>query len=1177
MECVLFPESVSFHDYCCALDRKFCSITNEMKKHIVCPICKTQEIPSTVVFSNHSDGGFDYCLMECSCTFKWYLCCCCDHQKQPKHLRKRDFKKSRSVLKNMLHETINSHYLNHHYKNKDDCASDSILENKATENDFFDAEGEFETISVTIDNHIPPLQVQDIFPTEYHGTRGRKYVEIFNLHRQCKREGISYPSYLVKEYWCKNHNCEISDHDIDLFLLLMKRLIVGSRKDNVEMVSIIDMIEMRNESQQSLLINSKNHAMDEINRLKLANERLLSMIQNLGINMATEEGIIDTRITASGEFNVTDDRTLSVPSIIMRLPRNPSEARSLIDSKNSLVKNLCTPLVMRNEEGYAYCLPSEAIKIALAVGLNVEQFHGYHEDMNNISCRSIFRSQSVRVKIEKMNDTSNTSKIVVGLWSDGCEAGGMTKGIRSSVKLTTVHVCNHSINQKFVFPVALGSSKADHDDIRKILWDDINYMCRNVHNCVLNSADRVIPTPFVFGYMVQDRPEHGEWTGFASHNGIFSCVPGYSFPIMISENDEVRGKNITVMRNLSSCERCILCRKRLLKSNDSSACNSSRNCDLCDDWDITKVRYIPHPDYPKDAPQYSEVMDAKKVTFSTMKDAINIMNERIWKHKWSKAQCERYAKTECIRNDIVDKLFSYIRRNRPSRSETSDATEVPEVPEFLLPIGLKQDTIELDDCMIGAMHTVVLNLGRHYLDVMHDVLSQEGSWRAFYDDTNKLLKTVRSMSLSWCKVWTYGSRANPGSQWVSENYLGLAVASKMMLSTASNLNGLSDHHKRVITETYCSYNSLIARIMCPKYASEDECKMVEGIAKQFLSNFHELDSMVVNRSTSKIESASCLLNLLTVGQFMKSKGIVRNFWEGDVKGEGILRVMKPLIKRGIQVPGTMKSTLEKMYNIRCISDMIEERNMCKGNDVIDQIDAERIGMNERYRSVKSYGSIYLFNETLVSQLPFAAVYMETEKSFYVLIGNRRKRLMHKILLENATNIYDTVCVSVNLAESVDPLDMVTIVNEVMTACIFIPLEKNFYCIRNENHEEVICAEPLTFGFPLCYQSDSSTVARQSRSRGGLITGIDNNEELSLTDFRSREFCKKWVNRRVHGIEGCNYGRVTRFHYKRNVNSFENCVWTVKYYLSDDQSARARKTSEVGYDELRTLIVARDSF
>ena len=55
--------------------------------------------------------------------------------------------------------------------------------------------------------------------------------------------------------------------------------------------------------------------------------------------------------------------------------------------------------------------------------------------------------------------------------------------------------------------------------------------------------------------------------------------------------------------------------------------------------------------------------------------------------------------------------------------------------------------------------------------------------------SNLLLKQINQFSLNWCKCFQYGSHQNPGSIWVSENYLAFGFVSKSVLSLLHGLNG----------------------------------------------------------------------------------------------------------------------------------------------------------------------------------------------------------------------------------------------------------------------------------------------------------------------------------------------------------------------------------------------------
>ena len=49
---------------------------------------------------------------------------------------------------------------------------------------------------------------------------------------------------------------------------------------------------------------------------------------------------------------------------------------------------------------------------------------------------------------------------------------------------------------------------------------------------------------------------------------------------------------------------------------------------------------------------------------------------------------------------------------------------------------------------------------------------------------------------------------------------------------------------------------------------------------------------------------------------MRKKGIQRNYWEGGLSGEGILRFVKPLVKRGLGQLGVYRCTLKKTVSFQ---------------------------------------------------------------------------------------------------------------------------------------------------------------------------------------------------------------------------------------------------------------------
>ena len=61
-------------------------------------------------------------------------------------------------------------------------------------------------------------------------------------------------------------------------------------------------------------------------------------------------------------------------------------------------------------------------------------------------------------------------------------------------------------------------------------------------------------------------------------------------------------------------------------------------CENCYDWELSNVEYIAHPEYPieMNPNNIQQTLQAKKITFDSMKNACYIMFEKIYLHQWKK-------------------------------------------------------------------------------------------------------------------------------------------------------------------------------------------------------------------------------------------------------------------------------------------------------------------------------------------------------------------------------------------------------------------------------------------------------------------------------------------------------------------------------------------------------------
>ena len=93
---------------------------------------------------------------------------------------------------------------------------------------------------------------------------------------------------------------------------------------------------------------------------------------------------------------------------------------------------------------------------------------------------------------------------------------------------------------------------------------------------------RVVQIQFFLSYIIQDRVEHCDWTGFMGHSGTFSTIPGISCPITLTKNTQ-GGSNTDnhykVKKQLASCIQCYSQRyKNVKEGHIKIAADSNDNC-----------------------------------------------------------------------------------------------------------------------------------------------------------------------------------------------------------------------------------------------------------------------------------------------------------------------------------------------------------------------------------------------------------------------------------------------------------------------------------------------------------------------------------------------------------------------------------------------------------------------
>ena len=255
----------------------------------------------------------------------------------------------------------------------------------------------------------------------------------------------------------------------------------------------------------------------------------------------------------------------------------------------------------------------------------------------------------------------------------------------------------------------------------------------------------MVAVRFFLAFVIQDRVEHCDFTGFSAHSGTFSTVPGISSPFVIfsDRNDHVH--RLHVQKSVASCCSCADYRVKAYLEGDY--CNSAQSniyCTDCTDWDLLQVKFIPNEKYPIDADCYNgkEMMKAKNITFDSMINACDVIHENIYLHNWTKDQAEKYGQIECLKSSVIEDIYQHSKSIRNTTKRLAQRP-IPVLPRSLLPSGMTQSIIQLDQCIVGVMHTLILNLGKCLLLTIAELLGKlkRNIWSFFLDQAVTCLTT----------------------------------------------------------------------------------------------------------------------------------------------------------------------------------------------------------------------------------------------------------------------------------------------------------------------------------------------------------------------------------------------------------------------------------------------------
>ena len=293
--------------------------------------------------------------------------------------------------------------------------------------------------------------------------------------------------------------------------------------------------------------------------------------------------------------------------------------------------------------------------------------------------------------------------------------------------------------------------------------------------------------------------------------------------------------------------------------------------------------------------------------------------------------------------------------------------------------------VKLAHTIDAIMHLIFLGIVKSAIFQVHDWLTLQNKYSAFMKWAESYMSVFHHFKIDWLVIQPYKG-ANLGG-WVSENYLGFA---RIMLWFYQNMEGaevdLSDVppddkpqdkwtvlqnrfwlrqrgldtkgkaaelRERVATymkKSDCpapmeiperdvnhvwdmlqALNDLLRCVM-QREVTKDLVARTELAVRVFLSAMDDLDTnMRAAKSKPVVVSQYNFLCLLNVPGTMEEVGPLKNLWEGDWRGEKILRIVKPAINQGLRT-NWEANALKNICREMAFNSMLDNKDKPSYND-----------------------------------------------------------------------------------------------------------------------------------------------------------------------------------------------------------------------------------------------------
>jgi hypothetical protein len=345
---------------------------------------------------------------------------------------------------------------------------------------------------------------------------------------------------------------------------------------------------------------------------------------------------------------------------------------------------------------------------------------------------------------------------------------------------------------------------------------------------------------------------------------------------------------------------CTICRKNnvdWLRREPSQRDPAIERCENCANWKVSSVtearlRYAAPPNYPNQSRTMPSLPDGVVVPhgrepspllpptpegaetpihyllpihcdFKTLRDGtrfcfFNAMAKNTigWNQEISKS----YLRSLGINEAQASLVYKAAQKAYNEKKAAEEAGQEPKdidwkdpyyVGDYRFPAAWVGD-LPIPNYIELLMHLMFLGIASSSFDQCTAFLKEQKKLVPFKKHSNELLKILNGFNLSWLLAYPFGGTKLTTGAWVSENWLAWVRVSTICCAFVGH-EGVEDEKKGcndVLRMVTC-LQALVANVMSHAGSTSESTRLVDSLAREFLSAVRELDVRITNGKGSQ--------------------------------------------------------------------------------------------------------------------------------------------------------------------------------------------------------------------------------------------------------------------------------------------------------------------------------------